>query len=279
MRTGNLFENTAPPLKGERFDTLLRHKNLMVERIVSSSSITPQHCVQPHDEWVVLVQGEATLRVAGESVELKSGDYLFLPAGTPHTVERVSQRAIWLVVHLHPQQAAPDLQTTTQAAAEEDAIRAIHQRMIDAWNTGDSAAFAAPFTDNADFVAFEGTHLNGRREIASFHQRIFDTVVKGSRLKGEVKFVRFLSPVFAVMHSLVSVTLSGQSAASPSRDSMQLTVVTKRGGEWRGEGLMNARRLTMERQFFLDDIDSLPPEAQRQVSELVASLKKRHLKK
>jgi uncharacterized protein (TIGR02246 family) len=129
----------------------------------------------------------------------------------------------------------------------------------------------------ADFVAFEGTHLKGRQEIALFHQRIFDTVVKGSRLAGEVKFVRLLSPVLAVMHSGVGVTLRGQSEASPSRDSMQLTVVMKRDGEWCAEVLMNARRLTMERQLFLDHIDSLPPEAQRQVSDLVASLKKRHL--
>ena len=68
-----------------------------------------------------------------------------------------------------------DSQITTSTAADEDAIRAIHQRMIDAWNAGDAAAFAAPFTDEAGFVAFEGTHLKGRREIASFHQRIFDS--------------------------------------------------------------------------------------------------------
>jgi uncharacterized protein (TIGR02246 family) len=68
-----------------------------------------------------------------------------------------------------------DLQTIP-IAADEDAIRAIHQRMIDAWNAGDAAAFAVPFTDEADFVAFEGTHLKGRREIALFHQRIFDSV-------------------------------------------------------------------------------------------------------
>jgi uncharacterized protein (TIGR02246 family) len=167
-------------------------------------------------------------------------------------------------------------QTTTQTATDEDAIRAIHQRMIEAWNAGDGAAFAAPFTDEADFVAWEGTHLQGRQEIAVFHQRIFDTVVTGSRLEGEVKFVRLLSPVFAVMHSVVRVTLSGQTEASPSRDSMQLTVVTKRDGAWRGEGLLNARRLTMDRQRLLDDLDALPAEAQREVSDLVASLKKRH---
>src|SRR5262249_12215865 len=160
--------------------------------------------------------------------------------------------------------------------ADEDAIRAIHRRMIDAWNASNGAAFAAPFTDEADFVAWEGTHLKGRQHIASFTQRIFDTVMKGSHLKGEVKFVRFLSSVLAVMHSVVRVSLRGQTEASPSRDSMELTVVTKRDGKWCGEVLMNARRLTMERQLFLDDLDSLPEDAQRQVSDLVASLKKRH---
>lgn len=167
-------------------------------------------------------------------------------------------------------------QATTQIG-DEKPIRAIHQRMIDAWNTGDGAAFAAPFTEDADFVAFEGTHLKGRQEITSFHQRIFDTVVKGSRLEGgEVKFVHFLGPALAVMHSVVRVTLPGQTKPSPSRDSMQLTVVRKRDGDWRGEALMNARTLAMELQYFLDDLDSLPTEAQRQVSDLVALLTKRH---
>jgi cupin 2 domain-containing protein len=105
MRTENLFANAAPPSAGERFETLLRHKHVVVEQIVSSSDITPKKYIQPHDEWVVLVQGEATLTVSGDSTELKSGDYLFLPAGTPHVVERVSQGAIWLAVHLPGEQS------------------------------------------------------------------------------------------------------------------------------------------------------------------------------
>jgi hypothetical protein len=39
-----------------------------------------------------------------------------------------------------------------------------------------------------------------RQKIASFTQHVFDTVVTGSRLEGEVKFVRLLSPTLAVMH-------------------------------------------------------------------------------
>jgi uncharacterized protein (TIGR02246 family) len=168
--------------------------------------------------------------------------------------------------------------STTLTAADEDAIRAIHQRIIDAWNAADGSAFAAPFTEDADFVAFEGTHLRGRQAIAAFHREAFDTVVAGTRLEGEVKFVHPLGHTLVVMHSIVRVTLRGQTEASPSRDSMQLTVVRRHDGEWRCDGLMNARRLTMEQQLFLDDLGALPPAAQHKVIDLVGLLKKRHLR-
>lgn len=101
MRTGNLFLDTEPPDEGERFETILGLRNLVIERIVSSARASPCEYVQPQDEWVLLVRGEATLRLAGEPVVLRAGDYLFLPARVPHTVEHVSEGAMWLAVHLH----------------------------------------------------------------------------------------------------------------------------------------------------------------------------------
>jgi uncharacterized protein (TIGR02246 family) len=143
---------------------------------------------------------------------------------------------------------------TTTSTADEAAIRAIPQQMADAWNTGDGVAFAAPFAADADFVAFEATHLKGRQEIAAFHVHAFETVVKGSHLECEVRFVRFLNPELALMHSHADITLPGQTKPSPSRDSMELFVVAKRDGSWQAMGMMNGRRLTMERQMLLDDI-------------------------
>lgn len=103
--TGNLYADGTPPAVGERFDTLLAHRQLVIERIVSSARITPGEYVQAQDEWVVLLQGEATLNVAGTPLTLSSGDHVFLPAGTPHTVHQVSEGAMWLAVHLHPDPA------------------------------------------------------------------------------------------------------------------------------------------------------------------------------
>ena len=97
----NLFDNTAPPATGERFDILLEHKNIVIERICSSADIPLTQYVQSQDEWVLLVHGTAEIEIDGKTESLKSGDYVFLPAYTPHCVRKVSEGALWLAVHLH----------------------------------------------------------------------------------------------------------------------------------------------------------------------------------
>jgi len=97
---GNLYQDAALPAEGERFDVLLAHRGLTIERILSTSKIASQRYVQEQDEWVVLLQGDALLDVDGKPVPLKAGDYLFLPSRTPHTVLRVSDGAMWLAIHL-----------------------------------------------------------------------------------------------------------------------------------------------------------------------------------
>jgi uncharacterized protein (TIGR02246 family) len=66
---------------------------------------------------------------------------------------------------------------------------------MDGWNTGSGKAIAPPFEENDDLVRFDGTHLNGRQEIATFHQQLFDLFVKGSRLVGKVRTVRLPTQV------------------------------------------------------------------------------------
>ena len=102
MNIGNLFLDAEPPARGERFEALLSHKNLVVERIVSSAENQSAESVQRQDEWVLLIRGTALLNMAGEAFALKAGDYLFIPAGVPHRVEETSNGALWLAVHLHP---------------------------------------------------------------------------------------------------------------------------------------------------------------------------------
>jgi cupin 2 domain-containing protein len=98
----NIFAQAAPPTTGERFETLVNCRGVVIERIVSSAVIAPNEYLQAQDEWVLLVQGEATLEVEGQELNLSAGDHLFLAAMTRHSVVSVSKGALWLVVHIHP---------------------------------------------------------------------------------------------------------------------------------------------------------------------------------
>lgn len=102
MDIRNIFSDAQAPELGERFDTLLQQGHVVIERIVSGLEVTPVEYIQPQDEWVVLLTGQAQLDVAGQLVSLTAGEHLFLPAHTPHTVTQVSPGATWLAVHIHP---------------------------------------------------------------------------------------------------------------------------------------------------------------------------------
>jgi uncharacterized protein (TIGR02246 family) len=52
-----------------------------------------------------------------------------------------------------------------------------------AWNAGDGSAWAASFAQDADFVDVVGRAHHGREVIAAEHQKIFDTIYRGSRLE------------------------------------------------------------------------------------------------
>jgi uncharacterized protein (TIGR02246 family) len=132
-------------------------------------------------------------------------------------------------------------ETTTNYSADETAVRGLYQQLIDGWNQGSGAAFAAVFTEDGDLVAFDGTHFKGRQEIAPFHQQLFDKWMKGTRLVGQVKDVRFLSPDVALMHAVGSTVMRGKSEPSPERDSIQTLVATRQDGEWRLAALQNTR--------------------------------------
>jgi cupin 2 domain-containing protein len=54
---------------------------------------------QAEDEWVVLLAGEARLDVDGTRVDLAPGEWLFLPAGVPHTLVETEPGTSWLAVH------------------------------------------------------------------------------------------------------------------------------------------------------------------------------------
>lgn len=129
----------------------------------------------------------------------------------------------------------------TSQSDDEGAVRGLYEQLMDGWNQGSGAAYAAVFAGDGDLIGFDGTHLKGRQKIAPFHQRLFETYLKGTRLVGQVTGVRSLSPDVALMHAVGGTVMRGKSKPSPARDSIQTLVAVKRGGEWRLAAFQNTR--------------------------------------
>src|SRR5215218_9674397 len=111
--------------------------------------------------------------------------------------------------HLERSTTMHDEKSTVNHAADEEAVRDLYRELMDGWNRGSGEAFAAVFAEAGDLVAFDGTHFEGREEIAPFQQELVDKRMKGTRLGGRVKDVRFLSRDGALMHAAGRTIMRG----------------------------------------------------------------------
>ncbi|BAQ65925.1 cupin domain-containing protein [Geminocystis sp. NIES-3709] len=98
----NLFHNIPFLVEEEDFSELLNYRNVVIERIVSSDRPDNKVYNQEQDEWVILIEGEAQLKINDDIVNLKAWDYLFISAQTPHQVLTTSRNCIWLAIHIYP---------------------------------------------------------------------------------------------------------------------------------------------------------------------------------
>jgi cupin 2 domain-containing protein len=98
----NLFNDIPANLTDELFSTLLEATNVRIERILSHGHASPDGFWYDQDqhEWVVVLKGAARLRFEEESVEMKPGDFVNIPANKKHWVDWTTpdEPTVWLAV-------------------------------------------------------------------------------------------------------------------------------------------------------------------------------------
>lgn len=105
MQSGNLCVGLPDRIPEEIFETLLEAEHFRIERIVSRGQATPGGTWYDQDdhEWVLVLQGRATLNMEGEAQArlMQPGDWIAIPAHRRHRVEWTDpdQTTIWLAVH------------------------------------------------------------------------------------------------------------------------------------------------------------------------------------
>ncbi|MDR9857014.1 SgcJ/EcaC family oxidoreductase [Paenibacillus sp. VCA1] len=128
----------------------------------------------------------------------------------------------------------------TQKQAETQ-ISALFDRLFAAWSAGDAKAFAGCFTENADYVTFFGQHLKGREEVESSHRQLFDGVLKGTQMQGNISAIRFLNDQTAIVHCIGNTKKRQQKNYSKNRESINTNVVILQDGEWKITAFHNCR--------------------------------------
>ena len=99
----NLLSRLPDSGEQEHFQILFESPAVRIERIVSDEhSSSPDFWYdQPHDEWVILLQGVAELEFAErERLPLRPGDSLCIPAHCRHRIASTGLRTVWLAVHV-----------------------------------------------------------------------------------------------------------------------------------------------------------------------------------
>lgn len=104
-KVANLLDKLPAAKRAEAFTELLARPGVRLERIVSRGQSTPddEPMVQDRDEWVLLLQGAAGLRIEDSAeVQLKPGDWLLIEAEQKHWVTWTAKDrpTVWLALHL-----------------------------------------------------------------------------------------------------------------------------------------------------------------------------------
>lgn len=116
--------------------------------------------------------------------------------------------------------------------SDEANVEACYRAIIDAWNSGDAAGFAARFAETGAIIGYDGSPSNGRAEIAAHIGAVFRDHKPG-RFVIVVRDVRLLSETSALLRAVVGVIPNGQSEVKPEVNFLQTMTAVREGGQWR----------------------------------------------
>lgn len=156
---------------------------------------------------------------------------------------------------------------TTERTTDVE-LTTLFERMCAAWTAGDAQAYGALFTEDSDYVSYDGARARGRVPMVESHDRLFRGVLKDSALVGEVESIRYLRPDVAILHATGSVLMPWRSTLPKRRLSRQTIVAVNTPDGWRIAALHNSR----VRPVRIPDPDSFPARASRAMTRIARLL-------
>lgn len=138
----------------------------------------------------------------------------------------------------------PSSEATSQEGRDRalEAFDDLRRRQYQAWADEDGAAFAATFTRDADFVSFNGEHLQTRDGIAEGLQYFFDNYIEPSTIHMTDEDVTFVGPSMAVVVRTTCLINQGETECRDGSLSVNTNVMVRRHGVWLQQSFQNTRK-------------------------------------
>jgi uncharacterized protein (TIGR02246 family) len=127
------------------------------------------------------------------------------------------------------------LQTTPDT---QSFILALYQQLLQQWNKRNAPGMTGLFTTNGILVGFDGSQLNGQKEIYAVLDEIFSNFPTAAYIS-IVKEVRMLSDTSALLLAVVGMVAEGQADISPEVNALQSMTAILEEGKWRVALLQN----------------------------------------
>lgn len=151
---------------------------------------------------------------------------------------------------------------------QETQIRELFAEYCTTWTEADSAGFGRLFTEDADYVSYDGSWAAGAAQLQDNHDKLFRGVIAGSAMVGEIESLRFLTDSVAVLVGNGSVLMPWRSKLPKRRLSRQIIVCVRTPEGWRIAAIQNGR----QRPVTIPEPDSIPSKMSQAMTRLAQRL-------
>jgi len=109
---------------------------------------------------------------------------------------------------------------------DETTVRLLYIKLLACWNNYDANQYAELFTDNANLIGYDGSQINGKKEIKTQLSKIFKDHKPASYIN-IIREIRFITPDVAILRSVVGMIPPGKFDINPEVNAIQ-TMVAER---------------------------------------------------
>jgi uncharacterized protein (TIGR02246 family) len=125
---------------------------------------------------------------------------------------------------------------------KEEAVRNTLTRMEQMFTNPTFKLFQELFTEDCDYITFDGQHLKGIQANYEAHLQLSSFwIFKGVRLVGKIISLKFINENTAIVISKGALVFRWQKGASTSRMSINTNVLVLHGDRWKVCSFQNTR--------------------------------------